>query len=248
MPWDSDIDVQVSEAAIEYLATYHNMSVHAFRDVDWLGEVDIEKAKEEEKVREHEMLRKEKRNTVEKGQRKYLLEVNPHYKDPSIEDLHNVIDARWIDTSTGLYIDITAVRLNPSHPIPGYLFCKDRHHYTMRQIFPLRTSVFEGVPVKIPYSYQELLVEEYGEDSLVETVYLKENHEFNRKTMEWVSMDVALQNAMYNERNGKFVQYGSGEKGKDRAGRPNRSGDEKANPQPGMIGDVHHVPGSVEDF
>ncbi|KAF2440037.1 hypothetical protein P171DRAFT_320196, partial [Karstenula rhodostoma CBS 690.94] len=141
MPWDSDIDVQVSEPALAFLAAHHNMSVHAFQDVEWLGG------------------------------REYLLEINPHWKNGSYADKHNVIDGRWIDMRTGLYIDITSVRWNQSSPVPGTLYCKDRHHYLTRQIFPLRMSVFEGVPAKIPYAYQELLAEEYGDGSLVRTVY-----------------------------------------------------------------------------
>lgn len=36
-------------------------------------------------------------------------------------------------------------------------------------LFPLRDSVFEDRPVKIPYNYAELLQQEYGRVSLTRT-------------------------------------------------------------------------------
>ena len=57
--------------------------------------------------------------------RKYLLEVNPKYTDDSYDDYLNVIDARWIDIQTGLFIDITAVR--PKEGFPNTICSKDQH-------------------------------------------------------------------------------------------------------------------------
>ncbi|KAK7186664.1 hypothetical protein PSPO01_07198 [Paraphaeosphaeria sporulosa] len=184
MPWDSDIDVQVTEPALKLLATHHNMSVHVFQDVEWLGGVDMG-------GRDVGVGRRSRDEDVDVivGNREYLLEINPHWKNTSYADKYNVIDGRWIDMKTGLYIDITSVRWNQSSPVPGTLYCKDRHHYLSRQIFPLRTSEFEGVPAKIPYAYQELLAEEYGTESLVQTVYRKEGHVFDKEKMEWVAMN-----------------------------------------------------------
>ena len=54
-----------------------------------------------------------------------MLEVNPKYTDPSYDDTLNVIDARWIDIETGLFIDITAVR--PHLTKKGIMCSKDQH-------------------------------------------------------------------------------------------------------------------------
>ncbi|KAL8951757.1 MAG: hypothetical protein Q9222_002278 [Ikaeria aurantiellina] len=97
----------------------------------------------------------------------YMLEINPKYVDPSQEDTLNQIDARWIDMLSGVFIDITAVRPKRSHP--GIMYCKDKHKYREADLFPLRDSVFEERPVKIPYNYAELLQEEYGRISLTRT-------------------------------------------------------------------------------
>ena len=157
MPWDSDVDVQVSERSIAFLADYHNMTIHRFQVGD-------------------------------KGEgRNYMLEVNPHYKNADKSDYLNVIDARWIDMETGLFIDITALRKDRAAEEAGEqgrMMCKDQHNYLMSDIFPLRDSVFEGVSVKIPYNYAELLEEEYGATALTETEF--ENHRFDQQTLEWI--------------------------------------------------------------
>ncbi|KAF2006332.1 putative mannosylphosphorylation protein, partial [Amniculicola lignicola CBS 123094] len=167
MPWDSDIDVQVSERSIAFLANYHNMTVHHFNTP---------------------VIEEDGTETSAEGEgRNYLLEVNPHWTNGSTTDWLNVIDARWIDMTTGLFIDITTLRRTRTAEdlgVMGNMMCKDKHHYLERQIFPLRESTFEGIPVKIPYSYTELLKEEYGEESLVKTEY--GGHKFVKDRMEWI--------------------------------------------------------------
>lgn len=67
-----------------------------------------------------------------KGNGNYMLEINPNFVYRGTDDKDNVIDARWIDTDTGLFIDITTVRKNYTaieEGIEGALMCKDRHHY-----------------------------------------------------------------------------------------------------------------------
>lgn len=124
------------------------------------------------------------------GGRTYLLEINPHYTVRTTLDNLNVIDARWIDTSSGLFIDITTVRADDaarSQGVMGALMCKDGHRYLVglrsnqndsdrshlqeNDIFPLRDSLFENTPVKIPYEYTKLLQAEYGEKSMTLTTF-----------------------------------------------------------------------------
>lgn len=58
----------------------------------------------------------------------YLLDVNPQYSDVSQQDVANKIDARWINTSNGKFVDITAVHDTPDNIS---LRCKDGHHYVV---------------------------------------------------------------------------------------------------------------------
>ena len=105
MPWDSDLDVQVSETSMHFLASYYNMSVFHY-----------------------------KTPRIPEG-RDYMLEINPHYTNREQTDKFNVIDARWVDTTTGLFIDITTVRYNYTHPAgEGMLSCKDGHEFRVRWI------------------------------------------------------------------------------------------------------------------
>ena len=159
MPWDSDMDVMVTESSIYYLAAYYNMTTFWFK-------------------------------TGYKQGKEYLLEINPNYSNREQTDVHNRIDARWIDTETGLFIDITAARYNLTHPQgEGMMSCKDGHEFRVRldavtpdcpcadgekqdtYVFPLRKTTFEGAPAKIPYRYKEFLISEYGEDALNNTDY-----------------------------------------------------------------------------
>ncbi|ROV99290.1 hypothetical protein VSDG_03942 [Cytospora chrysosperma] len=161
MPWDTDVDVQVSEASIHYLASYYNMSVFNY-----------------------------KTPRIPKG-RDYMLEVNPNYVNRQQTDKLNVIDARWIDTDNGLFIDITAVRYDPDHPEgEGILYCKDGHEFRDTYLYPLRTTTFEGSPVKIPFKYKEILEAEYGTKGLVKTEYAE--HIFSDEKMEWLPKSPVL--------------------------------------------------------
>ncbi|KAK3996804.1 LicD family-domain-containing protein [Cladorrhinum sp. PSN332] len=138
LPWEPTLDVQILEAGVFFLATYHNMSVHQFR---------IPGTRE---------------------RRHYLLDISPSYNVRERTDKSDTADARWIDMQTGLFIDIHAVRYNLSHPGgEGMLSCKDGSELKDTSLFPLRDTTFEGVPAKIPYRYRELLAAEYGVDALI---------------------------------------------------------------------------------
>lgn len=139
MPWDWDLDTQVSGVTLDYMGQNLNRSTHKYTSSD--GKV----------------------------QKEYMLDVNPWIWERERGDGANVIDARWIDLSNGLFIDITG--LSETHPDeqPGVWSCKNYHRYQTRDLYPMRESLFHGVTARIPYAYQEILVEEYQEESLVRT-------------------------------------------------------------------------------
>ncbi|KAI6249452.1 hypothetical protein HI914_02222 [Erysiphe necator] len=153
LPWDWDLDTQVSISTLKWLATNLNMTIHDFRFI--------------ENVNDHET-------------RQYLLDVNPYTKERSRGNGNNVIDARWIDTKNGLFIDITGL----SEIKPGVLSCKNDHHYRVQDLYPLRDSIFEGVRAKIPYKFETILTEEYSKRALITTVY--EGHHWAPEQREWV--------------------------------------------------------------
>lgn len=115
MPWDSDSDVQMTEKSMHYLASYYNMTVFYYKT----------------------------KHFPEK--RRYMLEINPHYVIRDDSDTENFIDGRWIDTTSGMFIDITAARYDENHPEgKNILVCKDGHQYRVSSctaIFLLLKSI-----------------------------------------------------------------------------------------------------------
>lgn len=103
---------------------------------------------------------------------RYLFDLNPHsvFRD---HQRHNVIDARFIDTETGYYMDMTGVAFDGT-----YLHCKTPHEYLPQWIFPLKRSTFCGAPTWVPNNVAATLVSEYGFGVLDNTYY--EFH-FHRK-------------------------------------------------------------------
>jgi phosphorylcholine metabolism protein LicD len=140
LPWDLDIDTQVSDQTLTYLATNLNSTVYNY--VDTANDISID----------------------------YLLDVNPYYTERDRGNGMNIIDARWIDVRNGLYIDVTGLS-ETDQKYPGVWACKNYHHYLTKDLYPLRESTFEGMPAKIPYAYDKILVEEYAETALTLTEY-----------------------------------------------------------------------------
>jgi hypothetical protein len=104
-------------------------------------------------------------------QREFLLDVNPWIWQRDRGDGENLIDARWIDTRNGLFIDITG--LSEVHPDthPGVWSCKNYHMYKTDELYPMRETMFEGVRAKVPYNYDKILVDEYREKALIDTEF-----------------------------------------------------------------------------
>ncbi len=142
LPWDWDIDTQVSGSTLAYMSKYYNNTHYDYVSND--------------------------EPTVK---RTYLLDVNPASVERERGNGLNIIDARWIDTRNGLYIDITG--LSETHPDdqPGVWACKNYHRYHTRDLYPMRETMYEGVIAKVPYAYDRILIQEYEETALVLTDY-----------------------------------------------------------------------------
>ncbi|PQE12875.1 mannosylphosphate transferase protein [Rutstroemia sp. NJR-2017a BBW] len=157
MPWDWDLDTQVSAATLTWLGENMNMTMHNYTTV----------AEDGSEVH-----------------RDYLLDVNPNIVERVRGDGMNVIDARWIDTSNGLFIDITGLaETNPSSQ-PGIWSCKNYHRYRTRDIYPLRETEFEGVPALVPYSFDRVLTDEYSPRALTKTLH--QGHRWHPEQKEWL--------------------------------------------------------------
>ena len=120
------MDTQVSGATLHHLGEHHNQTRHKYVSED--GKIE----------------------------REFLLDVNPWIWERERGDGMNIIDARWIDVRNGLFIDITG--LSETHPdsAPGTWSCKNYHRYKTHELYPMRETTFEGVPAKVPYSYDKI--------------------------------------------------------------------------------------------
>jgi hypothetical protein len=283
-PWDSDLDVQVEEGGMRELGEWWNMTVHSFSALElnlalpttenthatsrrkWTQPATEETMKA---IHESSGLADGVWEKVVLEGKKYLLEINPHYITSTTSDLNNVIDARWIDTSTGLFIDITTVHAVPpraatssarhkiiipdglkgSNEEPKEMYTKDTRLYSTSLLFPLRRSTFEGMHVSVPYAYETLLLEEYGPRALIETWF--NGYEFDRKRKEWLEdPEVSLtkpQSVVKEQRSDGKDAAGQREEQDKKLGRRSvtveeAGGEEIYKLPPGRIGDVHVVP------
>ncbi|KAI4223152.1 MAG: hypothetical protein LQ349_007481 [Xanthoria aureola] len=155
LPWDWDIDTQVSGSTLKYLGDRWNGTHYDYVSPD------------DPPVK-----------------RTYLLDVNPASIERERGNGNNIIDARWIDTSNGLYIDITG--LSETHPDdqPGVWACKNYHRYHTTDLYPMRETMYEGVIAKVPYAYDRILTQEYNERALVLTDY--QGHRWDPVVKEWL--------------------------------------------------------------
>ena len=174
LPWDWDIDVQVSEATLGWLAAHLNNTRHAYAS-------DLST--------EHAAHAAGPARLDEPVTRTYLLDVNPHAAQRDNGDGFNIIDARWISVADGLYIDITGLSEQDPEKAPGELSCKNFHSYQRRHLWPLREAEFEGVRAHVPFAYRKVLADEYGVEAMVRLEW--EGHRWDDEAMQWIKMTAA---------------------------------------------------------
>lgn len=140
MPWDYDLDVQMSTSTLTWVGHNLNRTEHEYKWTDASGAEQTSK---------------------------YMLDINPHHIEKGRGDGLNIIDARWIDLANGAYVDITGLAERELPKKPGIWSCRNYHRYHTTDLFPMRQSEFEGTPAMLPYNFERILTEEYGAKSLV---------------------------------------------------------------------------------
>lgn len=114
------------------------------------------------------------------GKKAFYIDVSPWYAQ-RLGNEANTIDARFIDITKGTYVDITGLAYTESDKS---VHCKAHHGYTLDALSPLRRSLFEGVPVMVPYQTDEVLRDEYPKFD--EPTY--KNWVYNPKIRHWESI------------------------------------------------------------
>ena len=88
-----------------------------------------------------------------------ILFINPNFLNRSLSDKHNIIDARVISKKIGVFIDITFLYKSKTNYIVN---CKSPHFYNIKDLIPLKKTIFEDIVTYIPNNYRKCLVQEYG--------------------------------------------------------------------------------------
>ncbi|KAI0407041.1 LicD family-domain-containing protein [Xylaria palmicola] len=191
MPWDYDLDVQVSTATLSFLAERYNRSTHEYEyEVEDDRPVVIADTSQQNIQGRSEGDGGSEGDSGEEAvtriKKTYLLDVNPHHTALNKGNGANVIDARWIDTSNGMFIDITGLRERDAERSPGVWSCKNNHRYRTDELWPLRRTEFEGAEAWIPYAFDKVLTDEYGPKSLVTEEWA--GHRWMPELREWVKV------------------------------------------------------------
>lgn len=204
LPWDQDLDVQITMESLIKIAKYYNQSlVLDLTDQEF---------------------------NLNLGVGSYLVDVSPALFDRQKGSGENTIDARFIDTETGFYVDITAIAFtNTVNDIPindksfselnqvldndfvmkdnshtilkedlykdlsirktelwnaqNVFNCKDNHFYTLEDLNPLIPTLFEGSIAYVPRGFKQILQREYSRGLLY---YHYANHVFRPVLDLWV--------------------------------------------------------------
>jgi hypothetical protein len=106
-------------------------------------------------VLEHDINRFVKYDGMETS--RWVLKINPNYKNKSKDDVHNKIDARMISKQIGVFIDITFF-WNAGESFRA----KDGNVFQRKHMLPLQRSTFEGQPIWVPNQVDKVLIKRYG--------------------------------------------------------------------------------------
>ncbi|KAJ3318072.1 hypothetical protein HDV06_000848 [Boothiomyces sp. JEL0866] len=161
---DNDIDYWIAHGSL--IGWYWNQKV-----LPWDDDIDIQTSLKG-------LLQLQQFNqTIIAG--RYLINVNPYmiYRD---HQGNNVIDARFIDTQTGIFLDITGLALMED----GKLKCKSPHSYEPTFMFPLHLTLFENIWTWRNHKVIPILKTEYSVRSML-SKYFRGNY-WNESIEEWV--------------------------------------------------------------
>lgn len=115
---------------------------------------------------------------------RYYVDVGPAYVERLRGNGKNVIDARFIDVDSGMYIDITALAYAEQQ---HKFHCKNWHRYELETVSPLRKTLFEGMEAYVPRDFESMLNQEYKKEPLTNTRF--KGHFWNKYLKMWVEQD-----------------------------------------------------------
>jgi hypothetical protein len=98
--------------------------------------------------------------------------VNDHFTQRNYEKGY-AVDAIFVDTITGLNIDIYGVSSLSHSPISNpILHTKTPYSYEFDDIFPLVRTTLDGIPTWRPFNTSKILENEYGYSGTHSNIYM----------------------------------------------------------------------------
>ncbi|KAJ1555099.1 vacuolar sorting protein VPS33/slp1, partial [Nowakowskiella sp. JEL0078] len=131
---------------------------------------------------------------------RFVLDVSPFIHIRQSQP-HNAVDARFIDTKTGMFIDISAFTSVPW--IPGHIETKKPVESTIHHIRPLRRTTFCDAPAWIPATAESILEKEFGYLALTRTS--SGSYRFEMDLKKWMELDCTALFEVYVKGAGTFV-------------------------------------------
>lgn len=142
------------------------------------------------------------------GTGRYFIDISPWYVQRVRGNGHNVIDARFIDIRSGIYLDITGLAVTGAGMANKRVNCKNHHYYQLETLSPLRNTLYEGSLTFVPNDFGRILAAEYK--NYRSPIFM--GWSFNRWLRLWVGRrkcDDFQDNKKRFDSNGDLLLYGA---------------------------------------
>ncbi|KAH3667048.1 hypothetical protein WICMUC_005395 [Wickerhamomyces mucosus] len=197
LPWDDDIDVQLSSKSFWKLIKYNNTLVIDYEDEVNLGKylIDInpffyKRARSAENKIDARFIDVESGLyidiTILTSEMNQMMLLQSLDEKETIE-FFKVFDPYYdlVLTETLPYQTSIDFKINQTINASSLLSCKDFHFYTVEELSPLIPTIFEGEVLYAPNNIEKLLLREYNRKSLYLTKF--RDFEFNKIKHLWRS-------------------------------------------------------------
>lgn len=211
MPWDDDLDVQVTALSFEKLKEYNGTVLIDYDDGFNPGKylIDINpwygvRSKESDNKIDARFI------DVDSGLYIDITTLSHDYidrgafDDGGLTEMYKVFNPGFdqIMTETDKYLKEVEEKFNQSMKDEGLVFCKDYHVYNVDELTPLIPTVFEGEVGYVPGNIQNLLLREYKRKSLY--LYEYKGFIFDKIKRMWTHKSIKYE---YNDLMSKFIRH-----------------------------------------
>ncbi|CAN6615323.1 hypothetical protein TRVA0_006S01222 [Trichomonascus vanleenenianus] len=97
------------------------------------------------------------------GNGRYFIDVGPWYVERLRGNGNNLIDARFVDTRSGIYLDITGLAsATEEFKEKKIAHDKNNNKYSLERMSPARRTFYEGAPIYVPNEHEAILTSKFG--------------------------------------------------------------------------------------